>query len=86
MPQKVLPTYRRVYTVFKNPLFKTTWPITTKFDTKHPWVDGIQIFTNKGPHTSSRGDNSKNNKDVWRIFKKKKNSPELQGQFQTNLA
>ena len=31
-------------------LFKTTRPISTTFGTKHPWVDGIQIFTNKGPH------------------------------------
>ena len=23
------------------------------------WVDGIQIFTNKGPHPSSKGDDSK---------------------------
>ena len=34
-------------------------PNSTKFDTKHPWVDGIQNFTNQGPHPSSRGDNSK---------------------------
>ena len=45
--------------IFKNSLFKATGPISTKFGTKHPWVDGIQIFTNKGPHPSSRGDNSK---------------------------
>ena len=45
--------------IFKNPLFKTTGPISTKFGTKHPWVDGIQIFTYKGPHPSSRGDNNK---------------------------
>ena len=25
----------------------------------HPWVDGIQIFTKKGPHPSSREDNRK---------------------------
>ena len=49
---------------FKNPLFKSTWPISNKFGTKHPWVDGIQIFTNKGPHPSSRGDNSKHNKNM----------------------
>ena len=41
--------------IFKNSLFKTTGPISTKFGTKHPWVDG----TNKGQHPSSRGDNSK---------------------------
>ena len=45
--------------IFKNTLFKTTGPISTKFGTKHPLVDGIQIFTNKGPHPTSRGDNMK---------------------------
>ena len=45
--------------IFKNPLLKSTGPISTKFGIKHPWVDGIQIFTNKGPHPSSSGDNSK---------------------------
>ena len=54
---------------FKNPLFKNSWPISTKFGTKHPWVDGIQIFTNKGPHPSSRADNSKNNKNIGENFK-----------------
>ena len=42
----------------KNSLFKTSGPISTKFSTKHPWVDGIQIFT-KRPNPSSRWDNSK---------------------------
>ena len=45
--------------IFKNPLFKTTGPISAMFDTQHPWVDGIQIFTNKGSHPISRGDDSK---------------------------
>ena len=45
--------------IFKNSLFKTTGPISTKFGTKHPWVDGILIFTNKGQHPSSWGENSK---------------------------
>ena len=44
--------------IFKNPLFKTTKPISNKFAKKHPWVDGSQIFTNKNSHPS-RGDNSK---------------------------
>ena len=38
---------------------KTTGPMSTKFGTKHPWVDGIKFFTNKGPHPSSNGDNTK---------------------------
>ena len=43
----------------KNPLFYFTGPISTKFGTKHPWVDGIQILKNKGPHPSSWGDENK---------------------------
>ena len=45
--------------IFKNSRFKTAWPISTKFGIKQSWVDGIQIFTNKSPHPSSRGDNRK---------------------------
>ena len=37
----------------------TTGPIWTKLGTKHSWVDGIQIFTNKDPHPCLKGDNSK---------------------------
>ena len=35
------------------------WANFNQICTKHPWVDAIQFFTNKGPHSSSRGDNSK---------------------------
>ena len=45
--------------IFKNSLFKTTGPISTKFVTKHPWIDRIQIFPNEGQHPSSRGYESK---------------------------
>ena len=48
---------------------RTTGPISTKFGTKHPWVDGIHIFTNKGPHPSSRGDNNKIIKIYGEYFK-----------------
>ena len=36
--------------MFKHPFFTTTGPISTKFGTNHPEVDGIQIFTNKDQH------------------------------------
>ena len=45
--------------ILKNLLFKSTGPISTKLGTEHPWEDGNQIVTNKGPHHTSRGDNSK---------------------------
>ena len=47
-----------ILNILKNPLFKTSGPISI-FGTKHPWKDGIQIFANKGPYPSSRGDNRK---------------------------
>ena len=37
---------------------RTTDPISTNFGTKHPWVKGIQVCSNEGPHPLSRGDNS----------------------------
>ena len=44
--------------IYKNPLFKTTGQILTKFGTKHPWVEEIQIFfSNRKPWFSTKGDN-----------------------------
>ena len=34
----------------------------------HPWVKGIQVYSNKGPCPSSRGDNS-NLKYIYKIKK-----------------
>ena len=36
---------------------RTTGPISTKFGTKHPWVKGIQIYSNEGPRPFQRADN-----------------------------
>ena len=36
---------------------RTTEPISTKLFTKHPWVKGIQVCSNEGPHPFPRGDN-----------------------------
>ena len=38
---------------------RTTEPISAKFAMKHPWVKGIQVYSNEGPHLFPRGDNSK---------------------------
>ena len=36
---------------------RTTRPISTKLGTKHPWVKGIQVYSNEGAHTFPRGNN-----------------------------
>ena len=36
---------------------RTTWLITTKLGTKHPWVNKIQVFTIRGIFNSKKGDN-----------------------------
>ena len=36
---------------------RTTEPISTKLDTKHPWVKGIQVCSNKWLRPFSRGNN-----------------------------
>ena len=33
----------------------STGPISTKRGTKHPWVMGIQVYENVGPHFFPRG-------------------------------
>ena len=39
--------------------WRTTGPISTKHDTKHPQVKGIQVCTNEGPGLFPWGDNCK---------------------------
>ena len=50
---------------------RTTGWISTKFSTKHPWVIGIQVCSNKGPRPFTRGDtcNYKIVKLHWQNFK-----------------
>ena len=43
---------------FFNFFSRTTGPISTKLDTKHPWVKGIQVCSDEGPRPFPRGDNS----------------------------
>ena len=62
---------------------KTTWPISTKLGTKHPWVKGICVCSNEGSCPFPRGDNYSIVKIHWRNLK---SSPEPLGQFQPNSA
>jgi hypothetical protein len=37
---------------------RTTGPILTRLGTDHPYVKGIQVYSNEGDNPSTRGDNS----------------------------
>ena len=37
--------------------------------TKHPWVKGIQVCSNEGPHPFPRGDNYENSENTLTKFK-----------------
>ena len=37
---------------------RTNGPISTKLGTKHPWVKGSQVCSNKGPLPFPRGENN----------------------------
>ena len=55
--------------------------IPTKLGTEHPWVKGMQLSLNKGPHPFQLGDNYEiARKHIDEIFKS--SSQEPQGQFQ----
>ena len=59
---------------------KSTEPISTKLGTKHPWLKGIQVCSNKGPCPFPRGCWLKNCENISRIFWR------TTCQFQPNLA
>ena len=48
---------------------RTTGPISTKVDTKHPWVMGIQVCSNEGLHPFPWGENYEIVKIHWTIWK-----------------
>ena len=50
---KMIHKYLKVF------FFRTIGPISHKLDTKHPWIMGIQVCSNEGPHIFPRGDNNK---------------------------
>lgn len=63
--------------------FRATMPISTKLSTMHPWVKGVQVCLNKGPHPFERGDKKTVKKYNDKILKF--SSPEALGQYQPNL-
>ena len=48
---------------------RTTGPISTKLGTKHPWVMGIQVYSNEWPCPFPRGDNKEIAKIHWQTLK-----------------
>ena len=56
-------------------LSRITWPIPTRFVTTHPWVKGIQIYSNEGPCPFARRDNNEIAKVHKRNQKKKYDGP-----------
>ena len=54
---------------------RKTWPISTKFSTKHPLEKGMQICSNEGPGLFPRG---KKNKRVIIYWQNLKQTSELQ--------
>ena len=50
---------REINKITKYIVFSITMrPISTKLGTKHPTVDGIQVFSYEAPHLFPRGDKS----------------------------
>ena len=47
----------------------TTGLISTKLGTMHPWVKGIQVCSNEGPHPFPRGNNYQIAKMHWQNLK-----------------
>ena len=50
---------KNALTVHSKIFSRTIGPILTKLDTKHPYIKGIQVCSNEGPHLFPRGDDSK---------------------------
>ena len=48
---------------------RTTEPISTKLGTKHPWMKGIQVYSNEGPRPFPRADNYEIVKIHWQNLK-----------------
>ena len=48
---------------------RTTWLISTKLSTKHPWVMGIQVCSKEGLRPFPRGGNKEIRKIQWQILK-----------------
>ena len=50
---------------FKIFFSRTTGPIPTKLKTNHPWVKGIQVYSNEGSHAFPRIDFKKLRKQIY---------------------
>ena len=48
---------------------RTIGPISTKLGTMNPWMEGIQVCSNAGPHPFPRGDNYEIAKIHWNNLK-----------------
>ena len=46
---------------------RTTRPISTRYSTKHPWVIGIQVYSNEGTRLFPREDNNQIAKSIAQI-------------------
>jgi hypothetical protein len=53
-----------VYIEKKNFFSRTSWPISIKINTNHPWMKGIVNCSNKVLGPLQRGENQKNVK-IW---------------------
>ena len=62
---EIVKIHWRNYKIFS----RTTEPISTKLGTKHPWVKGIQVYSNGGPRPFPRRDNYEKVKIHRRNFK-----------------
>jgi hypothetical protein len=58
-PSSVCPSVRLSVNFYIFDFSKTTWPISTKLGTNHPWGEGILNCSNEGDCPSPRGDNHK---------------------------
>ena len=66
---EIITKYWKSLTNLKIVFSRTTGLISTKFSTKHPWVKGIQVCSNEGPHPFPRGDNCEIVKIHWQYLK-----------------
>ena len=59
----------KLYWKYLNMFLFRTWPISTKFDTKHPRVEEIQVCSNDWPNPSQTGHKSEILKSIENIYK-----------------
>jgi hypothetical protein len=67
-PQSGKP-YLNVFTLKTIFSSRTSWPISIKFGTNHPWVKRIKDCSKEGSGSFPRRDNHRNAKIGWDHFK-----------------